>query len=240
MIVCADWKLALESTAEELRIAAGVADPPVDAVDVARKLGMIVALDRHLGGRGMYKRLSGQPSIFVRPDDRPERMQWAVAHEIGEAFAYRAAERLDVPEDELTPALREETANLLASRLLLPRRWFFEDVRRFNADLPALKEIYRTASHEAIAWRMLDLDEPTIITIFDQGRVTRRSSNSGFSPPALKHCERHCWHEAHESRRSSRQEEQGLAVQCWPVHEQGWKREVLRTTLLDAETAYDG
>ena len=47
--------------------------------------------------------------------ERPEREQWAVAHEIGESVAYRVFERLGVSFDEALPTARELVANRLAS-----------------------------------------------------------------------------------------------------------------------------
>ena len=228
-----DWNSALEAVAEELLTDARITAPPVDALLIARRLNIVVAMDRQLQPRGTHKRLGGRPSIFIRPDDRPERLQWAVAHELGEAVAYRVGERLGIVDDELSAAVREQWANLLASRLLLPQQWFFDDVRRFEGDLLELKSLYRTGSHEAIAWRMLDMPEPTIITIFDQGNVTGRRSNSGFRPPRLESVEQNCWRRVHEHQRSHQGEQGGIQVQCWPVHRPGWKREVLRTTMLD-------
>ena len=228
-----DWTAALEGVAEDLLFEAGITAPPVDALLVARRLQIAVAVDRTLQPRGVHKRLSGQSSIFVRPDDRPERMQWAVAHELGESTAYRVGDRLALSPDDVTPAVREEWANLLAARLMLPRQWFFADAERVHGNVLDLKTIYRTSSHEAIAWRLLDLPRPTVITIFDQGHITGRRANTGFSPPHLEMLERHCWQDVHEGRQPQVRRCGGLEVQCWPVHEPGWKREILRTTLVD-------
>lgn len=226
----ADWNAALEEVAEELLAESQILAPPVDAVLIAKRLNMVVALDRRLQPRGVHKRLGGRSSIFVRPDERPERIQWAVAHELGESVAYRVSSRLGGDFEDVTSDVREQWANLLASRLLLPRQWFFADVERFEGDLLELKASYRTASHEAIAWRMLDASRPTIITIFDQGAVTGRRGNAGVRPPRLESLEQRCWRETHQRQRHCRRQAQGMDVQCWAIHEPGWKREVLRTT----------
>ena len=75
-------------------------------------------------------------SILLRPDPRPERLQWAVAHEIGESCAYQVFERLAVDPHEAPPGSREMVSNQLAARLLLPREWFGDDARRLAWDLP--------------------------------------------------------------------------------------------------------
>jgi len=228
-----EWNAALEAVAEDLLEEAGIMAPPVDAAHIARRLRIMVAIDRSLQPRGMHKRLSGRSSIFVRPDDRPERLQWAVAHELGESTAYRVCEKLMLPDEDVAAADRETWANLLAARLMLPRQWFFEDATRLNGDVLELKTIYRTSSHEAIAWRLLDLPRPTVITIFDQGHITSRRANTGFSPPQLETLEKNCWQDVHQVQKARAHCQSGLQVQCWPVHEAGWRREILRTTTLD-------
>ncbi len=232
-ITVTDWNAALEAVVEDLLAEAEIISPPVDAALVARRLQIAVAVDRTLQPRGVHKRLAGRPSIFIRPDDRPERLQWAVAHELGEAVVYRVCDALSLSPEEITSTMREQWANLLASRLLLPRQWFFEDALRLDGDVLELKSLYRTSSHEAIAWRLLDLPCPTVITIFDQGQITARRSNAGFQPPRLETLEKNCWQDVHKYRQQQTRQRSGLIVQCWPVHEPGWKREILRTTVLD-------
>lgn len=228
------WNTILDEVAEAVLSDTGSTARPVDALKIARRLGIPVALDAAQPERGRLKQLSGQASIFLKPEVRPERLQWAAAHELGELVAWRVFDRLSEEEDA-SIGLREPVANLLASRLLLPGCWFYDDVRRHHGDLLALKKIYHTASHELIACRMLDLPEPTIITIFDHGSATRRRTNGFAQAPKLQLIERHCWKEVHRTNRSVELSEQGLSVQAWPVHEPGWKREILRTTFLDCD-----
>ena len=114
---------------------AGVSEPPVDALAVAEGLQLVVARDLAMPYRGRFVRLAdcdngdggGQGTIVVGAAERPEREQWAVAHEIGESIAYRVFERLGVAFDEALPTAREQVANRLASAMLLPRRWFAAD-----------------------------------------------------------------------------------------------------------------
>ena len=173
--------------------------------------------------------MAGNLAIFLSPDDRPERLQWAAAHELGEMFACEVFHRAGADIDQVEPTLREQVANLFASRLLLPTRSFFDDARRTESDLLELKAIYRTASHELIAMRLLDLPEPSIITIFDQGQLTRRRSNSNSHAPQLQSAERDCWSGIHNHNSPRERSADDFTVQGWPVHEQGWKREILRT-----------
>lgn len=228
-----DCSRGLESIAEELLDDAGIRQPPVDMFCVARRLRVDVAFDEGQRARGRHKKLAGRSAILLKPDDRPERLQWAAAHELGEVFAYRAFERMGLASDELAEGIRETVANLLATRLLLPWKWFIADVRRTRTDLLMLKEIYRTASHELIGWRLLDLPEASIVTIFDQGQLMRRRASNGAKPPLLGPLEQDCWNRVHHENRVAELCHDGLTTCGWPIHEPGWKREILRTMCAD-------
>jgi hypothetical protein len=128
-------------------------------------------------------------------------------------------------------------ANRLASALLLPRRWFAVDGRECDWDLLGLKKRYGTASHELIARRMLDMRPPIVITVCDYGRVHWRRSNVTSRPPELLRDETAVWQQTHRSGLTidrSLDAETGLeSVRCWPVHEVGWKREILRSVVAE-------
>ena len=236
---------ALDACAAEVLWEAGVTEPPVDAHAVAEGLNLVIARDYALPLRGRFVRLAeqnrddggGVGTIVVGEAERPEREQWAIAHEIGESIAYRVFERLGVSFQEALPTAREFVANRLASALLLPRRWFAADGREYEWDLFALKERYETASHELIARRMLEMRPAIVITVCDRGRVTWRRSNVSGRPPAMLAEEKAVWREAHQTGLPSWDRldaETGLeSVHCWPVHEPDWKREILRSEIAD-------
>jgi hypothetical protein len=236
---------ALDACAAEVLWEAGVAEPPVDALAVADGLGLIVARDFGLPSRGRFVRLAerhrdeseGVGTIVVGAAERPEREQWAVAHEIGESVAYRVFERLGVSFDEALPAARERVANRFASSLLLPRRWFAADGSYLGWDLLALKDRYSTASHELIARRMLEMRSPVVITLCDHGRVRWRRSNTCSRLPSLLAEESSVWQEAHVTglpAYAALDAELGLeSVDCWPIHEPDWKREILRSAVAE-------
>lgn len=232
----ANWAAALDDVAGDLLARADISTPPVDCLALAERLGISVAYDASQRGRARHKRIAGRSTILLRPDPRPERLQWAAAHELGEAFVWQVFERAAqysqsaADDDRDLPQLRESVASLMASRLLLPGRWFWEDARRTGWKLPELKRRYRTASHELIAFRFLDGSEPATISLFDQGRLVRRRSNVPACPRRPAEVERDCWAEVHRWNRPEECRSNGLIVQGWPVHEPGWKRELLRTT----------
>lgn len=230
-----EFRAALDECAEQVLWEAGVARPPVDALLVAERLGLQVARDETLAHRGRIVRLGKDDSgtILVAREDRPERTQWTVAHEIGESVAYRVFARLEIPVAAIPERSREMVANRLASCLLLPRRWFLDEGRRADWDLLALKQNFATASHELIARRMLEMLVPVVITLCDQGRVVWRYENSCQRPPPMCEGETQAWQAAHRSGcfQSKRLDPMACGleqVRCWAIHEPGWKREILR------------
>lgn len=219
---------ALDDVVHEVLAAAGVVRPPVDVLQVARRLGITVAYDASQQPRGRQGRVAGRSTIFVRPDRRPERLQWTVASELGDMAAQRVADRWDIDLARVTPAKRGEIAQQLASRLLLPTPWFVERAQDVAEDLLRLKMIFATASHELLAWRLLDLPRPSVVSLFDQGRLTRRRGNQPQSPQRLGVAENWCWRQVQEFSHTCELRQAGYRIQGWPIHEPGWRREVVR------------
>jgi len=222
----------VDRVVEELLDAAGVAAPPVDAIALAqRHLGMIVCLDRQQPQRGRAQRAGGRKQIFLRPEPTEERHQWTVAHEIGEHFKPQLLQQLGVAPDQTRVMMGESLANLFAHHLLVPACWFGDDVKLHEYDVLALKQKYRTASHEVIAWRMLDLSAPCIITVVDNDHIHRRRSNAWPVRKELGDVERQCQRDVNNYSRPRVVRENGWTVQGWPVHQADWKREILRSVV---------
>jgi len=225
---------AVDAVVIELLADSGTEAPPVDALAMARRLEIDVARDDRQAGRARFVRLAGRhggrsrESILVRAEPRSERRQWAVAHELGEWSAARIFAEMDLPVRDAPPAAREAIANFFAARLLLPSLWFAVSSAACDGDLTSLKETFATASHELIARRTLDLGPPAIVTIFDQGAITWRRTNSDAQVPALLEAERCAWLEAHESATYVERTHTNGRIRCWPIHEAEWRREILR------------
>jgi Zn-dependent peptidase ImmA (M78 family) len=223
---------AVDRAVNELLGAAGIEAPPVDAIALAqRHLGMVVCLDRRQQQRGRAQRAGGKRQIYLRPEPTEERHQWTVAHEIGEHLKAALLQKLGVTPEDTSAMSGESLANVFAYRLLVPTRWFAADAPAHDYDVPHLKERYRTASHEVVAWRLLDLPEPCVITIVDNGHVHRRRSNAWRVKRQLAPAEQQCQRFVHEHGCPRVVRRDGWTVQGWPVHREGWKREVLRGVL---------
>jgi len=225
-----DVVLTIDKMVEELLDVACIAGPPVDAIALAQQhLGMIVVLDERQPQRGRAQRTLGKKQIFLKPEPREERHQWTVAHEIGEHLKSELLERLGIAPNEARAMLGESLANLFAQRLLVPSCWFKEDAKTFAYDLLDLKKRYTTSSHEVIAMRFLDLPAPCIITILDNEHITRRRSNAWPTRKQLTPVEEQCWRWVTDHGQPKSQRGDEWTVQCWPVHELEWKREILRS-----------
>lgn len=218
---------AVDRIVEELLADVGCSHPPVDAIALARgPLGMAVALDRRQAQRGRAQQVGKAKHVYLRPEPTIERHQWTVAHEIGEHLRPRLLQALDV---EGNPSFGESLANLFAYRLLVPSRWFAEDAPTLGYDVLELKRRYNTASHEVVAWRLLDLSEPCVITVVDNNHVSRRKSNAWRVTRMLRPAELKCQRYVHEFGRWHEEQEDSWTVHGWPVHQADWKREILRS-----------
>jgi hypothetical protein len=225
-----DAAAAIDDLVAELLEQAGCDEPPVDAIALAQlDLDMTVCLDRRQPQRGRAERSAGRSRIYLRPEPRLERRQWTVAHEIGEHLRLELLRRLDLADEGVSPMAGEALANAFANRLLVPSLWYARDAPRSGYDLFALKERYATASHEVLAWRWLDLDDACIVTLVDNGHITRRLANAGPAPRALAPTEVECQQVVNETSRKRLISAGGWVVWGWPVHQADWRREILRS-----------
>jgi Zn-dependent peptidase ImmA (M78 family) len=240
-----EFAAALDACAGEVLWEAGVEQPPVDAAAVAERIGLVVACDETTSHRARFVRLAderggdnAQGTIVVGIAERPERRQWAIAHEIGENVACRVFDALGVDPKTAPTDARELVANHLASCLLLPRDWFAREGHAVDWDLLALKQCFATASHELIARRMLEMRPAVVITLCDLGTVHWRRSNAATRPPAMLPEELAAWRRSHElgtpAAATLDPSTTGLeSVRCWPIHEPDWKREILRSEIAE-------
>lgn len=192
----------------------------------ARTLRPISVVGCHEGGATPLSHCeSNEATLMVlRPDSRPERQQWAAAHELGEYAAWQVFDRLGVDMRLVVPAWRERVASLLASRLLLPSCWFRPVAEGAGWDLLKIKACFITASHELILRRMLDFEPPLVISVFDQGQLTLRLSNVPGRVPPPQADELAC---VQSVRRTARPARRGTTA-AWPAYEPGWRRELVR------------
>lgn len=225
------WNCGLDGLVAGILERANTSGPPIDVVGLAERLQNRVVINPVQNGRASRRDSPGGSStIILAPDERNERMYFAAAHEIGEQFVATLCERVgELDADDLDDSAREDLANHIAARLLCPNPWFRERAEASGFDLFELKAAFVNASHEVIARRMLDFEVPTVITIFDNGDLWTRMTN--FAAAAIfVPVEREVLARCRAEREPVCVEQEGIRVQAWPIDEDGWKREILRTT----------
>jgi hypothetical protein len=204
---------AADLLVEELLGAAGVTRPPVNAVDVAQ---------RHL-------KIALREPAPSAPRGSEESRQWAAAQAVSERLKPDLLRRLGFDPASRPSLPGESLAGLLARLLLTPTSWFAGDARACGWDVPEIKNLYATAGYEVVAWRLLDLPEPCVITIIENDHVHRRRSNTWRVNKTLQPAERECQRYVHHYSRPRVVSAGGWTVQGWPLHEPDWKREILRS-----------
>jgi hypothetical protein len=211
---------AIDRAVEELLSAAGVAVPPVDAVALARD-HLKLAPDEQRPRRTARGGPAAEPT--------EESRQAEAARRIGAHLKAAVLGRLDLEPEQARGLGGESLATLFARHLLAPSEWFRDDARALGFDLPQLHQRYRTAGAEMLAWRLLDLPEPCIITVVDNEHVQHRRSNAWRVRRELLPAERDCQRYVHYYSRPRVVCAGGWTVQGWPLHQADWKREILRS-----------
>lgn len=213
--------------------------PPIDAVWLANQLRISVVYDQRQPGRGRFQRISGQPTMFLKPEPRNERTQWAAAHELGEALAAQACRYSEEEGAFSTSPGRENWANAFASCLLLPYDWFCAASTACGHDLRTLKQHFPTASHQLIAQRWLQVLPAAVVTIWDREyplegpipRNTRVQRQSNLNHPLnwldLEHT---LWEQARRQREPATLAGDGWIGRIWPIDELPWQRDILLLT----------
>lgn len=217
----------IDAVAENLLEQSGVTAPPVDAWQIGSTLQIIFAWDASQTGRGRTLRHGGQAMVLLRPDQRRERRQWAAAHEIGETLAGEIFLAAGLECADIEPPHREYLANQFAQRLLIPTLWWQDQVDATDRDLWSLKKVFSTASHELVAGRLLDLTVPRVMTVWDQGELTRRRCNRAHWPRRLTPTEIDVWQRSHREQTFLEVTSDEGRLRCWPISEPGWQREIL-------------
>jgi len=211
----------LDRIVKDLLIACQIDKPPVHPERMANKLGLVFNEAELKGRRGQSFRQGGRQHVEIHRRDRPERKSFALAHEIMEL------ELKKVLED---PTQCHRRANLGASFLLMPTEWFRDECLSTRFDIAELKKVFSTASWEAVALRTLNFSE-AVITILDDGRLTRRKSSYPFYVPRkLSEEENEVAQEILRTGKPQTQHFPACEVGGYPVFEEEHKRVILRTT----------
>ncbi|MCE9561014.1 MAG: hypothetical protein K8U57_03060 [Planctomycetes bacterium] len=229
---------AVERLVNGLLERAGVTAPPVDALHIAEDhLGIPVEIvepaeeDEH--GRRRPKARPQGSGIFISPDMTPEQKHKAAADGIARTLLPDILRKLGIPPGSEDKALSTHVRGLVIPRILIPTRLLRAALRECKYDVPALKKVFATASVEAVALRLLDLDAPCVIAIIDDGVVALRRSNRFAAPKTLEAAERTCQAKVAELELPHRVREGEWTAQGWHIPGRPFQRIILRSVRDD-------
>jgi len=212
---------------------AGVVEPPVDALGIAEDhLGIPVEVvepaEEDERGRRRPRARPTTSGIALSPDMTEEQRHRVAADGIARTLLPDILRKLDVPPDSATKPFAAHIRGLVVGRLLVPTKLLRSALRECKYDLPALQEVFTTASPEMIGLRWLDLDEPCVVSIVDDGIVVTRRGNRNPAGKKLEPPEQACHDRVAELDLPHRLRAAGWTVQGWPVPGRAFRRILLR------------
>ena len=152
---------------------AGVDRPPVDVLAIATDhLGIPVeytepTVDDHGRRRAGFRRDTG--GITLTDDMTPEQQNTAAANGVARALLPDVLRKLGIASGTESKQAASHIRGLIAPRLLVPTKLLRGELRTCGFDVLKLQARFRSATAEVVAQRLLDLDEPCVITIADDG-----------------------------------------------------------------------
>jgi hypothetical protein len=212
---------------------AGVAEPPVNALRIADEhLGIPVEVvepvEEDERGRPRPRSRPAGSGIVLSSDMTEEHQQKAAADGIARMLLPDILRKLDVLPGSENKQFAAHVRGLVVGRLLVPTKLLRAALRQCKYDLAALKEVFATATTEAVALRLLDLDEPCVISIVDDGVVAMRRGNRSAAGKRLEPPEQACLDKVTELDLPHRVRADGWTVQGWPVPDRAFRRIILR------------
>ncbi len=212
-----------------------VAAPPVDAITLVQDAFGLTVVEEEPDDDPEPGRFGPRPprrrsrEVVLRPDQSRESKQVACARACAKQMVPGILEKLGVTPGTENRSAANQLAGLIAPRLLLPGKWFERDARRAGFDLFALKERYPTAGYELILLRTLDVDEPAVVAVVDDGTASTRRSNRIPAGRALLPAEVLCCDRVRAEREPQRARRDGWTTDGWPIPDGPFDRIILRS-----------
>jgi predicted transcriptional regulator len=213
---------------------AGVTAPPVDALALAENhLGIPVewvepAEEDETGRRRPRARQPAGGGIALTEDMSAEQRQRAAADGIARLFLPDIFRKVGVIPGSESKQFAARVRGLTVARVLIPSRLLRAALRECKYDVPALHAVFRTAGMEAVAARLLDLEEPCVIAIVDDGVVASRRGNRTPANRKLTGAEQECVDRVTELDLPHRARGDGWTAWGWPVPGRPFRRIILR------------
>jgi hypothetical protein len=218
---------------------AGVVAPPVDALAVAEHhLGIPVevvepAEEDESGRRRPRSRSASGGGIQLTTDMSDEQQQRAAADGIARLLIPEIYSKVGVMAGSESKQFAAHVRALTVARVLIPSKLLRAALRDCKFDVPALHERFSTASMEAVAARLLDLDDPCVIATVDDGVVASRRSNRIPVNRKLEEAEQECVDRVMELDLPHRARVGEWTAWGWPVPNRPFRRIILRAVRDD-------
>jgi hypothetical protein len=212
---------------------AGVINPPVNALEIAENhLGIPVEVvepvEEDERGRPRPRSRPQGSGIVLSPDMTKEQQQKAAAGGIARALLPDILRKLDMAPGTENKQLSSHIRGLVVARLLVPNKLLRTALKDCRYDVLALKKAFTTATTEAVALRLLDLDEPCVIAIVDDGVVAVRRGNRLPASKKLEPAEQICLDQIMKLDQPQRVRAGEWTVHGWPVSDRPFRRIILR------------
>lgn len=137
------WRLFRGYMGEPLVAALGIKGPPVDPIDIARRLGVHVhalSHDQPETFHGAVSSTEGRADIWVRPGDPANRQRFTVAHELGHLLLHPYGQMYR--DTTFSGSASEAEANRFAADLLMPKGMMQKYLRITGGNLPSMARIF--------------------------------------------------------------------------------------------------
>ncbi len=224
---------AIDRCVVELLARHGIEEPPVDAIRLVQDaFRYTVTFEEEEEDEPQY----GDPPKRKRPRElvmkqsqSPGGQQMMAARACAKEMVPGILQRLGV-----VPGTEQKSANshlmgVIAPRLLLPTRWFESAARKASSDLLRIQETFATVNLEPIALRLLELEDPCVIAIVDDGVVGLRRSNAMQATKKLTPAEEFCIEKVIEAEEPQTVRKEGWTSRGWPVSTGPFNRILLRS-----------
>ncbi|MBA4066866.1 MAG: hypothetical protein C0501_24795 [Isosphaera sp.] len=217
---------------------AGVTAPPVDALRLAENhLGIPVEVvepaEEDESGRRRPRPRPDTAGIVLSPNMTDEEEQKAAADGVARALVPDVLRKLGVAPGAENKAFAAHVRGLVVPRLLIPTRLLRAALRDCKYDVPALQGVFSTARTETVALRLLDLDDPCVVSVVDDGVVATRRSNRFPVAKTLEPAEQACHDRVAELELPHRVRDGGWTAHGWFVPGRPFRRIILRAVRDD-------
>ncbi|MBN9120473.1 MAG: hypothetical protein J0I06_15180 [Planctomycetes bacterium] len=217
---------------------AGVTAPPVDALSIAEHhLGIPVEVvepaEEDESGRRRPRSKSSGGGITLTTDMSDEQQQRVAADGIARLLLPDVYRKVGVVPGSESKQFTAHVRGLTAARILVPGRLLRSALRDCKYDVPELHRRFSTASMEAVAVRLLDLDDPCVIAVVDDGVVASRRSNRMPVNRKLEGAEQECVERVTELDLPHRARIGEWTAWGWPVPNRPFRRIILRAVRDD-------